>query len=46
MKDNSIDVFGSAMLYIYQARLENVGLKGELRAVRVSDAREQEEAAT
>lgn len=35
MKDNFIDVFGRAMLYIYQASLENLGLKGELRAVRV-----------
>ena len=30
MKDDTIDVFGRAMLYIYQARLENLGLKGEL----------------
>lgn len=35
MKDDTIDVFGRAMLYIYQARLENLGLKGELKAVRV-----------
>ena len=28
MNENSIDVFGKAMLYIYQASLENLGLKG------------------
>ena len=38
MQDNSIDVFGRAMLYIYQAGLENLGLKGDLRAVRKADA--------
>lgn len=36
MDDNSMDVFGRAMLYIYQANLENLGLKGDLRAVRVT----------
>lgn len=46
MKDNSIDVFGRAMLYIYQARLENVGLKGELRAVRVEASESGEEKAS
>ncbi len=38
MNDNSMDVFGRAMLYIYQARLENLGLKGELEAVRTAEA--------
>ena len=38
MQDNSIDVFGRAMLYIYQAGLENLGLKGDLRVVRKADA--------
>lgn len=38
MNDKSIDVFGKALLYIYQARLENLGLKGELKAVRVAEA--------
>lgn len=37
MNDNSMDVFGRAMLYIYQARLENLGLKGDLNAVRTVD---------
>lgn len=37
MNDNSLDVFGRAMLYIYQARLENLGLKGDLKAVRVAE---------
>lgn len=36
MNDNSMDVFGRALLYIYQANLENLGLKGELKAVRVA----------
>ena len=36
MNENSIDVFGKAMLYIYQASLENLGLKGELRVVRTA----------
>lgn len=40
MNDNSMDVFGRAMLYIYQAGLENLGLRGDLRAVR-TDAAEQ-----
>lgn len=46
MNDNSMDIFGRAMLYIYQARLENLGLKGELKAVRVAelDGPEQEAA--
>lgn len=34
MNDKSMDVFGRAMLYIYQAGLENLGLKGDLRVVR------------
>lgn len=46
MNDDSIDVFGRAMLYIYQARLESLGLKGDLKAVRVakSDKAKIEEA--
>lgn len=42
MNDNSIDVFGKAMLYIYQASLENLGLKGELKAVRVAEPEKPE----
>ena len=38
MNENSIDVFGKAMLYIYQASLENLGLKGELRVVRTAES--------
>lgn len=34
MKDNSMDVFARAFLYIYQARLENMGLKADLKVVR------------
>ena len=33
MNDNSMDVFGRAMLYIYQAGLENLGLRGDLKAI-------------
>lgn len=36
MNDNSMDVFGRAMLYIYHADLKNLGLKGELKAVRAA----------
>lgn len=36
MNDNSLDVFARAMLYIYQANLENLGFKGDLKAVRVA----------
>lgn len=43
MKDDTIDVFGRAMLYIYQARLENLGLKGELKAVRVKGQDSEQE---
>lgn len=43
MKDDTIDVFGRAMLYIYQARLENLGLKGELKAVRVKEQGSEQE---
>lgn len=45
MNDNSMDVFGRAMLYIYQARLENLGLKGDLNAVRTVDLDEPEQEA-
>lgn len=45
MNDNSMDVFGRAMLYIYQARLENLGLKGDLNAVRTVDLDELEQEA-
>ena len=38
MNENSIDVFGKAMLYIYQASLENLGVKGELRVVRTAES--------
>ena len=38
MNENSIDVFGKAMLYIDQASLENLGLKGELRVVRTAES--------
>lgn len=44
MNDNSMDVFGRAMLYIYQAGLENMGLKGELKAVRAAEPEGGEEA--
>ena len=46
MKDNSMDVFARAFLYIYQARLENLGLKGELKVVRRAEPKgpEMEEA--
>lgn len=37
MNDNSIDIFGKAMLYIFHARLENFGLEGDLNAVRTVD---------
>lgn len=37
-----MDVFGRAMLYIYQARLENLGLKGDLKAVRVTEPEKPE----
>lgn len=43
MQDNSIDVFGRAMLYIYQAGLESLGLKGDLRVVRKTDAERKAE---
>lgn len=43
MKDDTIDVFGRAMLYIYQARLENLGFKGELKAVRVKGQGSEQE---
>lgn len=42
MSDNSMDVFGRALLYIYQANLENLGLKGELKAVRVEKPEKSE----
>lgn len=42
MNDNSIDVFARAMLYIYQADLENLGLRGELKAVRAENCDEPE----
>lgn len=45
MNDNSMDVFGRAILYIYQARLENLGLKGDLNAVRTVDLDELEQEA-
>ena len=38
MNDNSMDVFARAMLYIYQANLENLGIKGDLRVVRAEKA--------
>ena len=41
MNDSSMDVFGRAMLYIYQARLESLGLKGELEAVRTARSEER-----
>lgn len=46
MNDNSMDVFGRAMLYIYQAGLENLGLKGDLKAVRVTEPEDKESAAS
>lgn len=45
MNDNSMDVFGRAILYIYQARLENLGLKGDLNAMRTVDLDEPEQEA-
>ena len=42
MNENSVNVFGRAMLYIYQARLESLGLKGELRPVRAETAEKLE----
>ncbi|MDE6922332.1 MAG: hypothetical protein K2P01_02140 [Oscillospiraceae bacterium] len=42
MNENSVNVFGRAMLYIYQARLESLGLKGELRPVRAETAEKPE----
>ena len=45
MSDNSMDIFGRAMLYIYQAGLENLGLKGELKAVRVTEPERPEQEA-
>ena len=45
MNDNSMNIFGKAMLYIYQARLENLGLKGDLNAVRTVDLDELEQEA-
>lgn len=45
MNDSSMNIFGRAMLYIYQARLENLGLKGELKAVRVTEPERPEQGA-
>ena len=45
MNDNSMDVFGRAMLYIYQANLENLGFRGELKAVRAAGTAGGEDAA-
>lgn len=42
MNDNSMDVFGRAMLYIYKANLENFGLEGELKAVHTENCDEPE----
>lgn len=42
MNDNSMDVFARAFLYIYQARLESLGFKGELKAVRRAEPKVQE----
>lgn len=45
MNDNSMNIFGKAMLYIFHARLENIGLKGDLNAVRTVDLDEPEQEA-
>ncbi len=42
MNEDSLDVFGRAMLYIYRARLENLGFQGDLRVVRVAEPEQSE----
>lgn len=34
MENEELDVFARALLYIYQARLENLGLKADMKPVR------------
>lgn len=40
-----MDVFGRAILYIYQAGLKNLGIKGDLKAVRVAEPEGEKDAA-
>lgn len=44
MDEEKLDVFARALLYIYQARLENMGLKADFKVVRKKkpEAREME----
>lgn len=46
MEEEKMDVFARALLYIYQARLENMGLKADFKVVRKKkpEAREMEAA--
>ena len=42
MEEEKMDVFARAMLYIYQARLENIGVKADLKVVRRKEPGEPE----
>ena len=38
VNDNTVNVFGKAILYVFQANFENSGVWGDLRAVRTEAA--------
>ncbi len=42
MDDNSQDVFARALLYMYRVKLESLGLEGDLRVVRVGEAKKDD----